>query len=320
MIRKILELIETHHSFLVTAHGSPDSDAIGSTLALAHVLKELGKEVVAYNQDPLPVNFRFLPGSEMMVSTLPEGRRFDVGFVLDAGELKRAGQAVPLVCDRLVNVDHHPHSEDFGVAYLVDTEASATSIMIYRILQEGKIPVSLSAATCIYTAILGDTGSFRYSNANPEAFAVAGEMVALGVDPWSVAGVLYESQEKERLQLLSLALGTLKISDTGLWASISVTEEMYCATGSSAELTDGFVNYPRSIRGVEVALFFRQTSKDSYKLGFRSKGGIDVGSLARSLGGGGHHNAAGAMITGELDQIRQQVGARLDALLSEMVR
>jgi len=320
MIRKILTIIENSRSFLVVGHGSPDGDAIGSTLALAHALKEMGKEVVAYNQDPLPNNFRFLPGAEMMTGELPAGKRFDAGFVLDAGELKRAGKDVPGACGLLVNVDHHPFSENFGAAYLVDTSASATGIMIYRILKEAGHPISLPVATCIYTAITADTGSFRYSNANPEAFRVAGELVGLGVDPWAVAGVLYESQERQRLELLALALSTLEVSRSGLWASVSVTTDMYERTGSCAELTDGFVNYPRSIRGVEVALFFRQLEADSFKVGFRSKGQIDVGALSRSLGGGGHHNAAGAIVKGSLDEVRRQVGETLDALLAGEAR
>ncbi len=318
MIEQILQLLSESQTILVASHGSPDGDAIGSTLALANALREMGKDVVAYNEDHAPQEYAFLPGYETVVNTVEDGRHFDAGFVLDAGELKRAGSWIRSSCKSLVNIDHHPYSEDFGDIYYVDTEACATGVLIHRVLQEGGHPLSLDVATCIYTAILSDTGSFRYSNANPEAFRVAGEMVALGVDPWSIASGLYESQEKERLQLLALALPTLRVSACGQYASLAVTLDMYAKTGSHEEHTDRFINYPRSIRGVEVAIFFRQLAKNSFKVGFRSKGNIDVGALARAMHGGGHHNAAGATVDGTLESVQEWVYAKVAELLAEL--
>lgn len=318
MIEQILHLIEKSQTILVASHGSPDGDAIGSTLALSNALQEMGKEVVAYNVDPAPLEYAFLPGYASIVSQVHSERVFDAGFVLDAGELSRAGSWIRERCKTLVNIDHHPFSEDFGDIYYVDTAACATGVLIYRLLQLAGQPVSGDVATCIYTAILSDTGSFRYSNANPEAFQVAAEMVSLGVDPWSIASGLYESQEKERLQLLALALPTLRISECGLYASVAVTLDMYDKAAAHAEHTDRFINYPRSIRGVEVAIFFRQLSVDSFKVGFRSKGNIDVGALARAMNGGGHHNAAGATVQGTLTETQEWVYARVAELLAEL--
>ena len=312
----ILTAIRDHRSFLVASHENPDGDAIASTLALANALREMGKEVVACNCDGVPVDYRFLPGWEQVVSEVGEGHIFDVGFVLDAGELRRAGSWIRSVCRILVNIDHHPQSEDFGDFYWVDEQASATGVLVYRLLTALGWPISLDVATCLYTTILSDTGSFRYSNADPEAFRVAGEMVAKGVDPWSIASGLYESQEESRLRLLGLALPTLDIAPSGTFAAITVTSDMLAATGSRPEHTDRFINYPRSIRGVEVAIFFRQTGPDRYKVGFRSKGRIDVGALARELGGGGHHNAAGAVVEGPLASVRDLVFARVGSLIS----
>lgn len=316
MIEKILPVIRESRSFLVASHENPDGDAIGSTLALANALREIGKEVVAYNQDGVPNDYRFLPGWEHVVTSLPEDARFDVGLVLDAGELRRAGSWIRRACRTLVNIDHHPHSENFGEIYWVDEQASATGVLVYRLLQAGGWPISLDVATSIYTTILSDTGSFRYSNADPEAFRVAGEMVALGVDPWSIASGLYESQEESRLRLLALALPTLDVAPCGTFAAITVTEDMLSMTGSRPEHTDRFINYPRSIQGVEVAIFFRQIGPDRFKVGFRSKGKIDVGALAREFGGGGHHNAAGAELNGSLPFVRNQVFSRLGELIS----
>lgn len=316
MIDQVIAAIRAGRRFLVASHENPDGDAIASTLALTNALREMGKEVVAFNQDGVPNDYRFLPGWESVTSAIPEGVPFDAGFVLDAGELRRAGHWIRGACRTLVNIDHHPHSENFGEIYWVDDQASATGVMVYRLLQALGQPISLDVATCLYTTILSDTGSFRYSNADREAFHVAGEMVALGVDPWSIASGLYESQEESRLRLLARALPTLDVAPCGTFAAITVTTEMYAATGTGPEHTDRFINYPRSVRGVEVALFFRQTGPDRYKVGFRSKGKVDVGALARELGGGGHHNAAGAELDGPLDSVREQVFSRIGELLA----
>lgn len=316
MIRTILEKIEAGQRFLVASHESPDGDAMASTLALTNFLREWGKDVLAYNRDGVPQDYAFLPGAENLVSEIPPGATFDVGFVLDAGELRRAGVHLKEVCRSLVNIDHHPFSEDFGDVYYVDEEASATGAMIYRLVKASGRPLSQEVALCVYTAILADTGSFRYSNANPEAFTTAAAMVARGVNPWDVASSLYESQDEKRLRLLAQALATLTVSSCGRYASVAVTQAMYDQARAGAEHTDGFVNYPRSVRGVEVAIFFRQVSATSFKLGFRSKGRIDVGALSREFGGGGHHNAAGAVVDGTLDEVRATVFSRLDSLLA----
>jgi phosphoesterase RecJ-like protein len=315
MTEQLLQLIERSQTFLVVAHESPDGDAIGSTLALANALREMGKDVVAYNKDHAPAEYAFLPGYDSVVREVPDTQIFDVGFVLDAGELKRAGTWIRERCRCLVNIDHHPFSEDFGDIYFVDTQACATGVLIYRLLQAAGHPISISVATCVYTTILSDTGSFRYSNANQEAFRVAGEMVAIGVDPWSIASGLYESQDFVRLRLLALALPTLKVSECGLYASIAVTLDMYEQVDANEEATDRFINYPRSIRNVEVAIFFRQIATNSFKVGFRSKGNIDVGALARAMGGGGHHNAAGATVEGSLESVQAWVYERVAELI-----
>ncbi len=316
MIPAILKKIEAGHRFLVASHEGPDADAIASTLALAIALRAAGKEVVAFNPDGVPATLAFLPEAGRIVSQL-DGEIFDAGFILDAGELRRAGRGLAERCRSLVNIDHHPYSETFGEINYIDERASATGALIYRLLRQGGMPISPQVAICIYTAILADTGSFRYSNADPEAFRIAAEMVESGVSTWDIASALYENQAAERLRLLGRVLDTLTISPCGRLASVAVSTRMLQETGAGPEHTDGFVNYPRAIRGVEVALIFRQIGPLSYKVGFRSKGKIDVGSLARALGGGGHHNAAGAVVEGALEAVRSFVLARVNDLLAQ---
>jgi phosphoesterase RecJ-like protein len=310
-IRKILNKIDAAQRILITAHVSPDGDALGSTLALTLALREMGKDAVAFNLDGVTPPYTFLPGSEQLISSLEGEAPFDLGFVLDAGELKRVGVDLAPHCHELINVDHHPFSEQFGVVNYLDESACATGVMVRRLLREQGHALSLPVAICIYVAILSDTGSFRYSNANPEAFTTAAEMVGLGIDAWDIASRLYETQPVQRLKLLGEALQTLTLSRCGRFATLAVTTEMLQRCGADAGHTDGFVNYPRSIEGVEVSIFFRQTEDDTFKVGFRSKGKVDVGALARELGGGGHHNAAGATVEGHLDQVRILVSQRL---------
>ncbi|NOY14509.1 MAG: bifunctional oligoribonuclease/PAP phosphatase NrnA [Deltaproteobacteria bacterium] len=314
LIEQIVNQITDNRSFLVVAHENPDGDAIGSTLGLANALREMGKEVLALNVDGVPQIMQFLPGHDQLVRVLPENAQFDVAFVLDAGDLSRTRIPTAEHCRTLINIDHHPHS-DFGDICYLDTSASATAILIDRVLNRCDYQMSLEVAKCLYLGILSDTGSFRYSSANPEAFAVAGRLVGSGVDPWEISGCLYESLAPERMRLLGLVLPTLQISPCGRYASVAMTEEVLKQSGAAEEHTDGFVNYPRAIRGVEVALFFRQVGRNKYKISFRSRGKVDVGAMARKLGGGGHHNAAGAQMDGTLEDVRAQVSYLLDQQL-----
>lgn len=305
--------IQRHHSFLVTTHEGPDGDAVGSSLALAHFLISLGKEVTVYICDPVPENFAFLPLADQVFSKLPD-RDFEVCFVLDVGEFRRAGKEVTTSTriQSFINIDHHPDSADFAQINLVDPQACATGAIIYRLMKHLGHTPDYPTALCIYTAVVTDTGRFSYSNANPEAFAIAGELVALGVSTWNVTEKLFESQPKARLDLLALALSDLIVSPCGEYASISVTLDMYGTTGATAELTDGFINFPRSIKGVEVALFFREISPGRFKVGFRSKGKVNVSAISAYFGGGGHHNAAGCQVAGDLAEVKKLVFARLE--------
>jgi len=307
-IQSIVREICGNHSFLLTTHESPDGDAVASSLALASFLRKNGKDVCVHFRDPVPELFRFLPGSGSVLAHIPD-RDFDLAFVLDIGELKRAGSEFCAFkrASRSVNLDHHLSCEPFADHNLIDSTAAATGVLVYRIIRASGCGIDADTALCLYVSIISDTGSFRYSNANREAFSIAGEMIELGVNAWNVAERIYENQPRKRLELLSRSLATLEVICDGRAASLTVNHVMYAETGADAELTDGFVNYPRSIRGVEVAIFFRQLDERTYKVGFRSKGLVNVAGIAAALGGGGHHNAAGCTVSGTLDEIKARV-------------
>lgn len=316
IIQRINETIAASDTFLVTTHESPDGDAVGSSFALASYLKGLGKDVTVHFCDPVPDLYTFLPLSDQVVQKIPD-KHYDICFVLDVGEFRRAGKAVGdcRTIGAFINVDHHLSCDEFGLHNLIDTKASATGALVYRIISSAGYPITFDIAQCIYTAVITDTGSFRYSNSNPEAFAIAGEMIAAGVNAWDIAENLYESQPRKRLELLAEVLPTLAFTPAGDVASVTVTLDMYDRTGTGPELTDGFINYPRSIRGVEVALLFREISPGSWKIGFRSKGKVDVAKLSAAFGGGGHHNAAGCNMEGSLQEVRKSLFSHLEQVL-----
>jgi len=314
ILNQIVEQINNNHRFLIVAHENPDGDAIGSTLGLALALRDMGKDVVAYNVDGVPEVMQFLPESDFLVSELSPELNFDIAFVLDAGDIKRTCLQVTDLCRTVINIDHHPLSL-FGDINYLDTDASATAALIYRLLKSCNYSLPLSVAKALYLGILSDTGSFRYSSADCEAFRIASELVDLGVDPWEISSNLYESHDPKRMILLGLVLPTLKISPSGRYASIAMTRDILDKSGASEEHADGFVNYPRAIRNVEVALFFSEVEANLFKISFRSRGKIDVGTMAHSLGGGGHHNAAGAKLKGSLSDVQTTVFQLLDELL-----
>ncbi|QEM67855.1 bifunctional oligoribonuclease/PAP phosphatase NrnA [Geobacter sp. FeAm09] len=316
VIQDIAAVIRANSSFLITSHESPDGDAVGSTLALASFLRKNGKEVCVHLRDQVPDLYAFLPGVDTVVRHIPD-RDFDVAFVLDIGEFSRAGKEF---CSFkrigiMVNLDHHLGCDNFGHHNLIDPGAAATGVLVHRVISAHGGPMDRETALCLYVSVITDTGSFRYSNANPEAFAIAGEMIGYGINAWDVAEQLYENQPRKRLELLSRCLPTLEVISNGQAASVSVTLDMYAVTATDAELTDGFINYPRSIRGVEVAIFFRQLDERRYKVGFRSKGKVNVAGFAAGMGGGGHHNAAGCTVDGTLDEVKAKIYAIVESAL-----
>jgi phosphoesterase RecJ-like protein len=317
-IDKFLEVIDNHERFLVVSHASPDGDAIGSTLAMGLVLEALGKEVVFYNRDPVPYNFEFLHRADAMVTEVPEGADIEVTIVLDCAEPDRVGVNFPDHGwgETIVVVDHHKTwDSEFADVYVRDVNAAATGELVYRLVIASGTELTLGIAESLYGCVMTDTGSFRYSNTSRTTFRIAGELIDAGVEPWRMTSHIYESEPKERLELLSLALNTLELSHCGRLAFLRIEDNMFEQTGTGPELTDGFINYARSIRGVEVATQLREEEQDVWRVSFRSRGKVDVSELAAKFGGGGHYNAAGCMIEGTSDQIVEKLSQALVDLL-----
>ena len=204
--------------FLIACHENPEGDAIGSELALALALRRMGKTATVLNADPVPGNLRFLPGADTVVFE-EDGSKYEVAVVVDCGSPERTGRVGPELrkCPILVNIDHHRTNGDGSDLSLVDPEAAATGLLVHRVLRAMGYDIDPDVAVNIYVAVLTDTGSFHYGSSSPEAFAVAGEMVRRGVDPWAVAERVYETQSENRLRLLGRISGdALRLAPTGI--------------------------------------------------------------------------------------------------------
>ncbi|TMA26401.1 MAG: bifunctional oligoribonuclease/PAP phosphatase NrnA [Deltaproteobacteria bacterium] len=303
---------------LVTMHRGPDGDALGSALALACALREMGREVVVYNPDELPYNFQFLPGADSVARAIAPDEAFDVTIATDAGAYDRLGPDVPQPPRRgkLLNLDHHITTEPFGDINYVDPEAASVGILAYKIIKGLGHSLSADAATCIYASILADTGCFRYSSTDPECLRIAAVLLEAGVDPWEMTVRVYEMQPLARMRLLAEVLQTLEVH--GKLATITITNEMMARTGTHLDLTDGFINYARSVDGVEVAASFREPADGSrgWRVSFRSRGRVDVATIAQKFGGGGHRNAAGCTIQGDQASVRARIAEEIERALA----
>jgi phosphoesterase RecJ-like protein len=238
--------------------------------------------------------------------------KYDAYIVLDADPPRTGLFDDTLPADILINIDHHITNSSTWPYTWIDPDVSATGEMIYGLIGEFGVSLDRDIALCLYTAIFTDTGSFRYSNTSPESMKIAATLLEAGADPWLVTENVYESFAFRRLKLLGSVLADMKRSPDGRIAWVVVTEELYRQTGTTAEDTDNFINFVRSVKGVEVAVLFRQTAAMEYKISLRSKGRVDLSGLAQSLGGGGHKNAAGGLIKGPLDEVVPKVVNEVD--------
>lgn len=309
MLQRISELIGRHRTFLITAHERLDGDALGSELALYQMLSRMGKEATVYNQDPTPENYLFLPGSDRIIRELPPPESFDAAFILDCSELERVGKGAVRIgtVRHLVNIDHHISNGGFCETALIDSQASSTGELIHRLAVHMGFVMTPEVATNLYTAILTDTGGFRYGNTRRGALLAAADLVAGGAEPQWISENVYEANPPAKIRLLAATLPTLTLEMGGRVGSLTVTLQTLAAAGAFPEHTEGFVDLPRTIRGVEISLLYVEQPDGRFKLSLRSKGNINVERVARAFGGGGHINAAACRVEGDLPEVRRRV-------------
>jgi phosphoesterase RecJ-like protein len=305
--RAVQAELERHRRVLISTHVSPEGDALGSALALAHALRGVGKEALVVNRDPVPRLLDFLPadGLYRQVDRPEEG--YDVLVVVDCGDLERTALFHERRPPLIINIDHHVTNKRFGQINWVDPGAAATAVMIAALLGDLQIGLSKEIALCLYTALMTETGSFKYSNTTPAVFRLAAELAERGVQPAWVSHQIYERNTVNRLKLLGAVLERLEMSADRTVAWVTLPAGLFTRTGTTAEDAEDFVNYPRSLTETEVAILLRDAEPGRVKVSFRSSGEVDVAAIASQFGGGGHRKAAGCTVAGTLDTIKPKV-------------
>jgi phosphoesterase RecJ-like protein len=312
-IAALLDAFRSHRRFLITSHARPDGDAIGSVLAMAEILQQLGYETIVVLADEIPGIYRTLPGVDRIVQ-VADVREIEPdpavpAILLECDGTPRSGLAG--LNDRfLINIDHHASGREFGDVNWIDESACAVGAMVYRIAVDAKVKITPSMATCLYTAILSDTGSFTYSSTSADTFAMAHDLAAHGANPSQIARDVYFSNPESKIRLLGTALSNLHTEGPLAWSWVT-TSDMDRA-GAGAEDCEGVVNYLISIAGVESAVFLRELpSLDQYRLSIRSKGKVDVAQIAETFGGGGHRSASGCTLDGPLTVATERILSQL---------
>ena len=301
-------------NLLIACHVFPDADALGSQLALGEILESLGKKVFYYSEELVSPMFEFLPGSEKLNTDLPEITTFDAAVAVDCGDRFRLGLEMDtlLQVHPFIVIDHHAGHRDFGDISWVEADRSSTAEMIFDLALALNADISYNAAFCLYTAIVSDSGSFKYESTSAYTFHVASHLLNRGVMPSEVAGKLYDNYSVNRLRLLEKVLGSLELFADGQIALISATGEMFKATGARQEDTEEFINLPRALRSVKVAGLLKETPDGFIKVSLRAKGECDVSQVAAKYGGGGHRNAAGYRVKEKnMTEVRDELVAEI---------
>lgn len=309
MLNRVLQAIRERHRFVVTSHARPDGDGIGSALACGQILRVMGKDAEVVTYDGIPRIYQSLPFAPRAIcaEAVPPN---DAVILLECDSTRRAQLAGLDQCF-LINIDHHASGRNFAHINWIDASVMATAELVYQLARLACVPVDREIATCLYTALMTDTGSFMFEGTNEHTFTVARELVLAGADPAQCARQIYFGHSTAKMRLLGAALSNLHREGPLAW--IWVTQEQMQRFGAREEDCEGLVNYALSMTEVQVAIFFRELPDHRYRVSLRSKGAVNVCVVAEYFGGGGHKLASGCSVEGPLAIAVSRVVERLRA-------
>jgi bifunctional oligoribonuclease and PAP phosphatase NrnA len=307
-LERVLHEIEQRRHFLVTSHARPDGDAVGSALAMAQILRKMGKSSEVVLGDSVPVIYKVLPHAESIVHASHVNGNCDAAIILECDSIQRTRLQGLEHCF-LINIDHHVSSKKFAHVNWIDPSAVATAELVFRLAQAARVKLTPEIATCLYTALLTDTGSFCYAGTNACTFELAKYLVEHGADPSRIAQSVYFSSPTSKMRLLGAALTQLQRDGAVTWMYVSRQDMERC--GALDEDCEGLVNYALGIAGVEVAIFFREVANERIRVSIRSKGAVNVAQIAEKFGGGGHECAGGFSTEGPAQSAAERVLAEL---------
>jgi len=309
-LKRVIGAIRSNRRFLISSHINPEGDALGSALALAFLLKRMGKQVTLANEGGIPEAFRFFPCPVPVLSRPKAGFKADVSFIVDVPVFSRVGSIAAMIqkIPTVICIDHHVSNQGFADINWVDPKAAATGELIYRLYQAFGVKPKFPEALCLYVSIVTDTGSFRYMNTTPAVHRIVAELIATGVSPLKMSQALFESYAPSDLKFLGTILRSIRHSPDEKIVWLEVPYRLLKDFRAGTEIVDELVNYPRSIRTALVAFVLRETpDRKKVRVSFRSKGTVDVDQIARTFGGGGHMAASGCTIEGSLARARARV-------------
>jgi bifunctional oligoribonuclease and PAP phosphatase NrnA len=312
MLDKVLQEIEKRERFVLTSHARPDGDAVSSTLACGEILRQMGKKTDIVLHDGVPRVYQHLPFANTVTKSDRIENHYDAGILLECDSIQRT-RVEGLENQFLINIDHHKSGHNFAQVNWIDPSAVATGELVYKLARAAGVKITPEIATCIYTAVMTDTGSFVFEGTNAHTFELARELVLAGAQPALCARPIYFGHSTAKLRLIGAALSALQREGTLVW--IWVTQEQMERTGATEEDCEGIVNYALSIGDAEVAVFFRELPDGRFRVSLRSKGSMDVSAVAEEFGGGGHACASGLSVEGPLHAAVEQVLGRIRARL-----
>ncbi|MDD5130107.1 MAG: bifunctional oligoribonuclease/PAP phosphatase NrnA [Candidatus Omnitrophica bacterium] len=316
-LSKICRSIKKYNNFLIAAHTSPEGDALGAQLGFYNIIKKLGKQATIVSDDRLPYGYDFLPGAKIIRRLDKESAyiKFDCLVVLDCADLKRTGRVYELNHDNkpVLNIDHHISNQSFGDVNWVDARASSCSEMIYKLHKRLHLAMDRDTALVLYTGIMTDTGSFRYSNTSSSTFRAAAELLKFGINVAQVYRYTYENIPPAEAKLLLKFLSKIKFFADGRLAVFQIDQKITKAKTSGVDLADQCLTFGRTIKGVEVVALFKKNlgPKFQVRVNLRSQGAVDVNKVAAFFGGGGHRTAAGCTVSGNLLSVRRKVISKI---------
>jgi phosphoesterase RecJ-like protein len=309
-LAKIARAIKKRDNYLLVGHSIPDGDCIGSLIGMYLGLVSMGKQVRMLLQEPVPAIYRFLAGSEAVMRPQQLKEPIQNVIFLDCSDEERTGDKVMGIfkgSDFTINIDHHQSNTQFGELNYVDGHASSTAELVFKVLRKLQVEIDTDIAKALYVGLLQDTGGFQHSSTTGTTHSIAAELLDRGVDLDQIKLNLFESKSRAEVMLLCLALKNINFSASGRIAWMILTHDDVEAIGALDICPEGIINYALTIRGVEVGLMFREISPGLIKVGFRSKGTVDVAALAAEFGGGGHQRAAGAQHDGTMEEAEREV-------------
>jgi bifunctional oligoribonuclease and PAP phosphatase NrnA len=322
-LAKACEILNAANRVLLTSHRRPDGDGTGSMAGLASLLRARGKEAVIYSVDPIARRYKWLPLVSTVVHTIPFDERFDCTIVVDCADISLLGDTLPPpeVCGTLITLDHHASGHPFGDIAVWDPTAAAVSVLVHRIAEREKWPLTPEAAVPLYVSLISDTGGFRHANTNAEALRVGSSLIASGVIPATIAASLEERPSPGKLRLLGSVLSTLELHCAGRAGVLSVTTDMVEGARASWEDIEGMVNWARNVDGVQIGVLLTTAKGGGVRVSMRSRSErIDVGKVCMTLGGGGHPGAGGCHINGDLVSTKEKVVRALEAAFNRISR